>query len=249
MSFNVSTAVFEGPLDLLLQLITRHQVSIAEVSLTGVVEEYLVCIEEMRDLDLEITSEFILIAATLIELKARHLLPSPSEVDLDEELALIEERDRLLSRLLLCVTFKDVAAVLARRLAEHGRFVARAGGLDEAIAPRPEAVVIPVDRFGLRLVATRLLDRFTATPDLDHLDLELPSVEDAIADIQKRMAELVESSFDELIDGTRHRSEVAAYFLALLELARWGLLTVSQADWNGPIRVEQNLTIDLRSGG
>ena len=111
MSYVVSTAVFEGPLDLLLQLITRHQVDIAEVSLTGLVEEYLSFIVEMQALDLEVTSEFILIAATLIELKASQLLPPGDEVDLDEELALMEERDRLLARLLMCVTFKDVAAV------------------------------------------------------------------------------------------------------------------------------------------
>ncbi|MGI8518358.1 MAG: segregation and condensation protein A [Acidimicrobiia bacterium] len=249
MSFNVSTAVFAGPLDLLLQLITRHQVNITEVSLTAVVEEYLLCLDEMADFDLEVTSEFILIAATLIELKAHYLLPAPSTVDLDEELALNEERDRLLSRLLLCVTFKDVAAVFLRRLAESSQFLARTGGLDQAIPHRPRELVLPVDGNGLRLIANRVLERAGSAPDLDHLDLDLPSVEEAMADIQGRMAELVQSSFDELVGGARRRSEVAAYFLALLELARWGLLRVAQDEWLGPIRIEHRAApiVDLRS--
>lgn len=249
MSFNVSTAVFQGPLDLLLQLITRHQVDITEISLTGVVADYLHCLEEMRDLDLEVTSEFILIAATLIELKARHLLPNPGPVDVDEELALMEERDRLLSRLLLCVTFKDVAAVFLRRIQESERFVARTGGMDQRIPTRVQEVVLAVDRHGFGLLAERIFEKATLSPDLDHLDLALPSVEDAMADIQSRMAEMVAASFDDLIEAARRRSEVAAYFLALLELARWGLLSVTQADGMAPIQVRYNPTIDLRSAG
>ena len=115
MTYEVKTAVFEGPLDLLLQLVTRKQVDITGVSLIDLVAEYVSFIDEMRRLDLDVTSEFLLIAATLIQLNARHLLPDDAEIDLDEELALMEERDRLITRLLQCVTFKDVAAVLSHR--------------------------------------------------------------------------------------------------------------------------------------
>ncbi|MEX0757332.1 MAG: segregation/condensation protein A, partial [Acidimicrobiia bacterium] len=97
MSYHVRTSVFEGPLDLLLQLITRHQVDVTSVSLADLVTEYLAHLDEMRTLDLDVTSEFLLIAATLIQLKIRQLLPTDSELDLDEELELMEERDRLLS--------------------------------------------------------------------------------------------------------------------------------------------------------
>ncbi len=237
MSYVVSTAVFEGPLDLLLQLITRHQVDIAEVSLTGLVEEYLGFIDQMRALDLEVTSEFILIAATLIELKASHLLPSSGDVDLDEELALMEERDRLLARLLMCVTFKDVAAVFSARMRESDRFLPRTAGLDQVLPVRPANFGLPVDRFGLAAIAGKVFARELAVPDLDHFDLELPSVEAAMADVQRRMESLVEASFDDLIIHCHHRLEVGAYFLALLELARWGLIGVSQSEWNGPITV------------
>lgn len=249
MTFHVRTTVFEGPLDLLLQLITKHQVEISAVGLTEVVGEYLVFIEEMNQLDLDVTSEFLLIAATLVQIKAQSLLPSSSDLDLDEELALAEERDRLLSRLLASVTFKDVAAVLRRRLQEGNRFVPRISGLDQKIsAPAPD-IVIPVTRDELALIADKVFARATLEPDLDHLDLDLPSVDMAIEDLQERIRLTTVASFEDLTEHCRRPVEVAAYFLALLEMARWGLIEVSQADWMSQIEVKHldDGTIDLTS--
>ncbi len=238
MTFHVKTTVFEGPLDLLLQLITKHQLEVTAVGLADVVNEYLSFLEEMKELDIEVTSEFLMIAATLIQLKARSLLPASGEIDLDEELALIEERDRLLSRLLASVTFKDVAAVLLRRLQESNRYVPRVSGMDQKIfAPAPD-VPLPVDAGGLANVAARVFARAGAEPDLDHLDLELPSVEQAIVELRKRIGDLTVSTFDELTDHCSRPVEVAAYFLALLEMARWGLIEVSQQDWLAQIEVK-----------
>jgi segregation and condensation protein A len=237
MTYEVKTAVFEGPLDLLLQLITRRQVEITKLSLTDLVSEYLSFLDDMRELDLDVTSEFLLIASTLVQLKARHLLPDDASVDLDEELELMEERDRLLSRLLACVTFKDVAAVLTYRMQEATRFVPRSAGLDQAITPRPPEVTIPVDRLGLLAIAVRVLAAQNLEPDLDHLDLELPSVEAAIGDLRSKIENLAETSFDDMVAHTTRKVEVVAYFLALLELARWGLVEVSQRDWLAAIQV------------
>jgi segregation and condensation protein A len=237
MTFHVKTTVFEGPLDLLLQLITKHQVEVTAVGLTGVVGEYLSFLDEMKDLDLEVTSEFLLIAATLIQLKAQSLLPTRSEFDLDEELALIEERDRLLSRLLVCVTFRDVAAVLQRRLQDANRFVPRTSGVDQPMTSRPVELIMPIDVDALAGIAFSVFARAGAEPDLDHLDLELPSVEAAIDEMRARVAELTMSSFEELTGHCTRPVEVAAYFLALLELARWGLIEVSQDDWLAEIKV------------
>lgn len=249
MTFHVKTNVFEGPLDLLLQLITKHQVDVTAVGLTEVVGEYVSFLEEMKGLDLEVTSEFLLIAATLIQLKANSLLPTRGELDLDDELALIEERDRLLSRLLVCVTFKDVAAVLQRRLQEANRHVPRISGLDQSIRVAPSEWVVPVDPDGLASLAAKVLSREGAEPDLDHLDLELPSVEEAIDRIRDRVTELTMTSFDALTEHCSTPVEVAAYFLALLELARWGLIEVSQDDWLAEIRVQHRElgTTDLTS--
>jgi len=237
MTYHVSTAVFEGPLDLLLQLITRHQVDVTEVRLADIVTEYLAYLEEMRRLDLDVTSEFLLIAATLIQLKAHALLPADAEVDLDEELALMEERDRLLARLLTCVTFKDVAVVIRHRMQEANRFVPRISGIDQEIAVPPPEVVIPADAEGLARIAATVLAGPKDEPDLDHLDLDLPSVQAAIDELRVRIAEEVTTGFDSLVAHCRRPVEVAAYFLALLELARWGFVEVSQEDWMGEIEV------------
>lgn len=249
MTFHVKTTVYEGPLDLLLQLITKHQVEVTAVGLTEVVGEYVAFIDEMKDLDMEVTSEFLLIAATLIQLKAQSLLPTHGALDLDDELLLIEERDRLLSRLLVCVTFKDVAAVLQRRLQEANRFVPRTSGVDQPIAPRPVDLVVPIDIDGLAGLAFQVFSREGAEPDLDHLDLDLPSVETAIKEIRTRVADETMSTFEELTAQCTRAVEVAAYFLALLELARWGLIEVSQDDWLAKIVVRDRGggAIDLNS--
>lgn len=239
MAYHVKTSVFEGPLDLLLQLITRHQVDVAALSLGDLVTEYLSYLEAMRTLDLELTSEFLLMAATLIQLKARRLLPEDVDPDLDEELALMEERDRLLSRLLVCVTFKDVAAVVAARLRAGNRFVPRTGGLDENVVVRPPDVELAVTAEGLVRIAARVLTSGGEDPDLDHLDLDLPSVQSALEDLQVRVAADAEVTFDALVSHCTRRVEVAAYFLALLELARWGMIDIAQEDWLSEITVRR----------
>lgn len=237
MPYQVKTRVFEGPLDLLLQLITSHQLAITEVSLTDMVSEYLHYLEAMRELDLDVTSEFLLIAATLVQLKARHLLPDGRAIDLDEELALAEERDRLLARLLACLTFKDVAAVFTHRMEANLRHVPRTAGLDPGIdAPVPELhLTISANEFAL--LAERVFAAPSDEPDLDHLELDLPSVDRAIADIRQRVGDGVETRFDRLVTHCERPIEVVAYFLALLELARWGIVHLGQDDPNGPIAV------------
>lgn len=237
VSYQVRTDVFEGPLDLLYQLISQHQVSVNALSLTDLVSEYLSYLDEMRRLDLEITSEFLLIAATLIQLKARSLLPSDEGIDVDEELALMEERDRLLSRLLASVTFKDVAAVLAHRFQVQAHLVPRTAGLDPDIQ-------IPVGELRIRLKPAELAARANKVLGvrreitLDHLDLDLPSVQQAMDDVRVRLAGSLRIDFEALVEGRHRRVEVAAYFLAILELARWGLVELSQARPRDPIRIE-----------
>jgi segregation and condensation protein A len=249
MTYHVKTAVFEGPLDLLLQLISKHQLEISTIGLTDVVSEYLAFVDEMRDLDLEVASEFLLIAATLVQLKAHSLLPSRGDLDIDDELMLLEERDRLLSRLLACVTFKDVAAVLARYLQEGNRFVPRISGMDQVVRLQPVSVQLPVDNDALATIALRVFTRTPEEPDLDHLELDLPSVEAAIAELRARVADATVSDFDSLTEHCQRPVEVAAYFLALLEMARWGLVEVHQDDWLSAIEVRHlgNKEIDAIS--
>jgi segregation and condensation protein A len=240
MSYEVKTRVFEGPLDLLLQLITSHQVDITELRLSTLVTEYVHHLDAMRDLDLEVTSEFLLIAATLIQLKARHLLPGDSDVDIDEELALAEERDRLLSRLLACLTFKDVAAVLAHRMAGHARYVPRLAGLDPDVTPAPPEFRLNIGPTELAELAAKAFNRPFEEPELDHLELDLPSVEDAIGDLRIRLSNDAVAEFDALVAHCTHPMQVIAYFLALLELARWGIVKVDQEHAAAAITVQHD---------
>src|ERR1051325_322782 len=142
MSVEVSTPVFEGPFDLLLHLILREQVDLYEVSLSRIVDAYLGEIERMQSIALDVATEFLLIAATLVELKARRLLPGRESVDLDDELALWEERDLLLARLVEGKPLKggggkpcrDVAGVSSRLAGAAARCCGRAVGPDERFA-------------------------------------------------------------------------------------------------------------------
>ncbi|MGA1438900.1 MAG: segregation and condensation protein A, partial [Ilumatobacteraceae bacterium] len=113
MSIDVSTPVYDGPFDLLLQLILQEQVDLYEVHLSQIVDAYLAELALLQSLDLDVATEFLLIAATLVELKTRRLLPNSSDMDLDEEFSLWEERDLLLARLIECKTFKDVARIFS----------------------------------------------------------------------------------------------------------------------------------------
>lgn len=238
MTYQVHTRVFEGPLDLLLQLITSHQLEITDLSLTDLVAEYLSYVDAIRALDLEVTSEFLLIASTLIQLKARHLLPDDREIDLDEELALAEERDRLLSRLLACLTFKDVAAVFQHRFDAAARSLPRRAGLDQGIVAQVPELRLTTSPQRLAAVATRAFRARRHAVDVDHLDLDLPSVDDALRDLQRRLRKDLAAEFSELVEHCRRPVEVIAYFLALLELARWGVVRVAQRTPLDPIEVK-----------
>ena len=121
MPYEVHTPVFDGPFDLLLHLILREQVDLYEINLNEIVDAYLGELDRMEQLDLEVATEFLLIAATLVELKARRLLPDDDEIDLDDELGLWEERDLLLARLVECKTFKDAALILRQLTAVAAR--------------------------------------------------------------------------------------------------------------------------------
>ena len=143
----LSDRTYEGPFDLLLQLILAEEVDIHEVSLARIVDAYLAEIERLQAVDLDVATEFLLIAATLVELKARRLLPGPATVDLDDELALWEERDLLLARLLECKTFKDVSRLFGALADEAGRSFPRRVGADErfaGLAPDPLAGLTPL---------------------------------------------------------------------------------------------------------
>src|SRR3954453_5375195 len=236
--YEVTTAVFAGPFDLLLHLISRDQVDIYEVSLTAIVDAYVAELEKMQHLDLEVATEFLLIAAILVELKARRLLPGRDDVDIDDELALWEERDLLLARLLECKTFKDAAGELARLSGLAARSAPRLAGLEDrflALAPDLLAGVTAVqlrDAF-LRAVAPKPTPRV----DLDHVAPVRVSVADAVVELVDELPRVGRISFRHLTQDLVERLDVIFRFLAVLEMYKQGLVDLDQTENFGDLMV------------
>jgi segregation and condensation protein A len=230
MPYEVTTAVFEGPFDLLLHLITRQQVDIYQVSLSSIVDAYVAELEHLPTVDLEVATEFLLIAAVLLELKARRLLPGSDEVEDEEELALWEERDLLLARLFECKTFKDAAAALNRMMDAAGRSAPRTAGLEErflAITPDLLAGITP-ERLRRACLAA-LAPRPAAHVDLDHVAPIRASVADAVTELLDELPRAGTITFSRLTAGLAERLEVIVRFLAVLELFKRGWIDLSQA--------------------
>jgi segregation and condensation protein A len=238
MPYEVQTPVFEGPFDLLLHLILAEQVDLYEVSLAKIVDGYLAELARMEELNLDMASEFLLIAATLVELKSRRLLPSADELDLDDELALWEERDLLLHRLVECKTFKEAAISLAVMAGEAGRSVGRTVGVDErylGLMPDLLAGVTPADlrRAYLRAVAPKPAPRV----DLDHVAPIRASVTDAVAELVDELPRVGRITFRALTGDLVDRLEVVVRFLAILELFKVGLVDLDQPRTFGDIEI------------
>jgi segregation and condensation protein A len=235
----LSDRTYEGPFDLLLQLILAEEVDIHEVSLARIVDAYLAEIERMQALDLEIATEFLLIAATLVELKARRLLPGPANVDLDDELALWEERDLLLARLLECKTFKDVSRLFGALVDEAGRSFPRQVGPDERFDGLSLDPLEGLSPLRLRDAAIRAL---TPKPppkiDLFHVAPVRVSVADAVAELVDELPRAGRITFARLTAALVERLDVIVRFLAVLELYKQGMVEVDQADRFGDIAIE-----------
>jgi segregation and condensation protein A len=228
--YTVSTPVFEGPFDLLLHLISRQQVDLWEVSVSSIVDAYVETLVGMRGaLDLEAATEFLLIAAVLVELKAHRLLPEPDDVDLDEELSRWEERDLLLSRLLESKTFKDAAGALTRLLDTAGWSWPRVAGLEErfaGLAPDPLSGLTPEK---LRRAAEAVLaPKPVVRVGIDHIHQVRTTVADAVVELVAELPGAGRITFARLTAGLGERLEVIVRFLALLELYKQGVIELDQ---------------------
>jgi segregation and condensation protein A len=236
MPYEVQTAVFEGPFDLLLHLILRSQLDVYEVSLAGIVDVYVAELDRLPTLDLEVATEFLLIAATLIELKTRGLLPGRDDVELDEELALWEERDLLLSRLLECKTFKDAAGALQRLAGLAERSFPRTAGIEEPFLELAPDLLAGVTPEALRAA---LLKALTPKPvphvDLDHVAPIRLSVADAVEELIDELPRVGRISFRRLTQDLAERLEVIVRFLAVLELYKQGAIDLHQATTFGEL--------------
>jgi segregation and condensation protein A len=236
--YTVSVGSFEGPFDLLLQLIARRKVEVYDVPIAQITDDYLGVLRAMEGVvDLDVATDFLVIAATLVELKAARLLPAEDDPELDE-LAL-EARDLLYARLLDYRTFKDAAAFLDDRLQSLAGYVPRSVALEPAFAtaqPEPDLRIGPDEL--AQLAARALAEQPEPAVDLSHVQPVRMTVREAAAMVLDELQRAGGgASFRELTAGCRHRIEVIVHFLALLELYKLGHVELDQPGSMGELRV------------
>jgi segregation and condensation protein A len=251
--FQVRLPAFTGPFDLLLQLIGKQKLEITELSLSKVTDEFIAYIRAMGDeWDLDEASEFLVVAATLLDLKAAKLLPQ-AEVEDEEDLALLEARDLLFARLLQYKAFKELAAVLAERDAEFARIYPRAVKLEQQFAEALPELVLGIGPSRLAELAVRaLLPKAPPVVAIDHIHMVRVSVREHAVILREKLMRLRTATFRALCADCQSTLEIVARFLALLELFREGLVSFDQmtalgeltVQWTGDDKVGVTLEID-----
>lgn len=227
--FTVKLTNFEGPFDLLLQLISRHKLDVTEVALSAVTDEFIAHLRAMgNQWDLDQTSSFLVVAATLLDLKAARLLPA-GEVEDADDIAMLEARDLLFARLLQYRAFKQVSGQFRDRLDSEARRFPRPGGLEEAFARLLPEVVLTVEGDHLAWLAAAALQPKTEDAiSLAHLHAPAVSVREQADLIVARLRESGSMTFRDLVADAGERLVVVARFLALLELARQRVVSFDQ---------------------
>jgi segregation and condensation protein A len=226
-SLRVSLPAFQGPLDLLLHLIQRDEVDIYDIPIARITRQYLVTLELMRELDLEVAGEFLVMAATLMRIKARMLLPPVVSEETEED-----PREGLVRQLLEYRRFKEAARDLEQLESERRLLWER--GAPAQLEDPDAGELVPVSLFRLLDALKRALER-TKAPVVHTIDAESISLEEAIALMKERLRERPRLLFDEVLDQFETRLEKITAFLGLLELLKQGAVNVVQEELFGPI--------------
>jgi segregation and condensation protein A len=237
-SFHVHLDVFEGPFDLLLSLIAKRQLDVTLVALAQVTDEFLSYIRSRgEDWDLDQASGFLVVAATLLDLKVARLLPA-GDVDDEEDLALLEARDLLFARLLQYRAFKEIADFFADRLATEGRRFPRSVPLDPAFAALLPEVIVGMTPVQLAEAAAQALaPRPQAVVAVDHLHAPTVSVREQAVVLAHRLRAAGTATFRALTVDAGATIVVVARFLALLELYREGVVAFDQVEPLGELHI------------
>ena len=239
--FSLHLENFDGPFDLLLQLISRHKMDITEVALGTVTDEFISYIKQLENSengwDLDKTTEFLVVAATLLDLKAAKLLPS-GEVDDESDLALLEARDLLFARLLQYRAFKEIAAIFSERIEREEKSFPRTVALEPHFAQLLPEVLIGVGAQRFAAIANRVLTPKT-TPifSIDHLHRPLVSVAEQAGKVVEMLRKAGRVTFRSLVSDASSTLVVVARFLALLELYREGVVRFEQVISLGELQI------------
>ena len=239
--FSVHLANFDGPFDLLLQLISRHKLDITEISLSLVTDEFIAFIRALElsgeGWRLDQATEFLVVAATLLDLKAARLLPS-GEVEDEEDLALLEARDLLFARLLQYRAFKEIASTFGDRITLQDKAFPRVVALDPALSALLPEVLIGVGAERFAAIADRVLTPKTpALVSIEHLHMPLVSVAEESKGVVEALRKSKTLSFRSLIADAGSTLVVVARFLSLLDLYRQGVLRFDQVAALGELQI------------
>ncbi len=248
MSYRVATQAYTGPFDLLLQLVSRQKVDIGSISISEVAEQYLSEVERMGALDLDVASDFLLVASTLLDIKAASLVPDEprrpaADEDEDDELANLsgdELREVLIARLIAYKQFRNAAGALGARMEAESRMHPRVAG------PDPEFLGIMPDYLAgitLRGLAVICADidgrRQSFLLEAEHVAPKRVPLDLTVASVDRFTMNRPHLTFDDLLDGSSNVEQVVVTFLAILELAKRGSLTLEQAETFGTIRIDR----------
>ena len=239
--FSVHLTNFDGPFDLLLQLISRHKMDITEIALGAVTDEFIAYIRDLEKSDegwdLDKTTEFLVVAATLLDLKAAKLLPS-GEIDDEADLALLEARDLLFARLLQYRAFKEIASIFNERIEREEKTFPRTVALEPHFAQLLPEVLIGVGAERFAAIANRVLTPKTApTFSIDHIHRPLVSVAEEATRVVEHLRRSGRATFRALIEGAESTLVIIARFLSLLELYREGVVRFEQMVSLGELQI------------
>src|ERR671912_1360669 len=232
-AYKVKLDSFEGPLDLLLHLIRKNEVNIYDIPISLITQQYVAYIELMQEMNLDVAGEFLVMAATLIHIKSRMLLPRPDPAQEDPE---EDPREALMRRLLEHQKFKAAAELLHERETLRSAQWTRADGPIAEIAgeaPEPE---VEVDLFSLIGAFRAVVERSKQRPKI-YLPSEQIPIEERIEQLLARLSETEACGFEDLFSDIQTRAGLVVTFLALLEMIRLKLIRVFQAGVVGPIRI------------
>ena len=240
-AFSVHLDNFDGPFDLLLQLISRHKMDVTEVALSAVTDEFIAFIHALENSgqgwELDQATEFLVVAATLLDLKAARLLPS-GDVEDEEDLALLEARDLLFARLLQYRAFKQIAATFSERIQVAEKSFPRVVALDPALSALLPEVLIGVGAARFAAIAERVLTpKTTPVVALEHLHSAMVSVTEESKRVVQALRAGKSMSFRNLISDADNTLVVVARFLALLDLYRQGVLRFEQVIALGELQI------------
>ena len=234
MSYRVRIDAYQGPFDLLLRLVSRQKIDIGAISIAEIADQYLAEVERMKDLDLDIASDFIVVAATLLQMKAASLLPSqtPQDIELDEEFADLtpeQTRDILVERLVTYKKFKNAGAALGARMENESKMHPREAGIEPEFLGLMPDFLKDITLHGLAVICADIAARRdTFLLEAEHIAAVPISMERHVEGIYRTMRRRKNRTFTELVGDSASPELVVVTFLAILELYKRGVITVHQ---------------------